>query len=434
MKNALKALLAVLVVLVLCSPLMLWPADELEVNGAALSEVTVTVPSAVLVTATLASSESTTTTSEVSSQPSSTGATTTTEPPITVTIAAAGDIIPQESILRSVEDPEADGYDFRPVFAPVASYIVAADYAVANLETALAGEEFGYGGDPLNSPESLAYALGSSGFDLVATANNRSLDLGREGVVNALDALDRFGLAHVGTYRSLEERRTPSVVDIQGIKVAFLNYVASSDGTAASQEPQEYGVNVLDVEHVAEDAMLARTWGAEIVIAIVHWGTEYEREPNEAQHESAGELLSRGVDVILGVHPHVVQPIAHIFDFESWRVTNKYVAYSLGNFISAQRSRYSDSGLIVYVHLVKRGLRTRVTGVSYLPVYVQMDTTGPAVSYRVVPVLPGLEPESDLALSGSDRARMAQIWEELREVLYRPDEDIVPLDPARLGL
>jgi len=437
LKNALKGLLAGLVVLVLCSPLMLWPADEAEVSGLQLSEVTVTIPSPVLVTATLVPSESsTTTTSEALAQaPPSTTTTTTTEPPISVTIAAVGDVLPHESIVRSVEDPGTGSYDFRPIFAPVAPYLVGADYAVANLETRLAGKQFGYSGYPvLNSPESLAYALGSSGFDLVATANNHCLDMGWQGVVNTLDVLDRYGLAHVGTYRSPEERKTPLVVNLQGIRVAFLNYATDLNGLALPEEQQDYAVSLLALDRVAQDAMLARTWGADVVIAIVHWGTEYEREPNEAQRRVAGDMLSRGVDVILGAHPHVVQPIDHVFDFESWRVSDKYVAYSLGNFVSAQRWRYSDSGLIAFVHLEKQGLRTRVTGLSYLPVYVQRDTSGSVAKYRVLPVLPGLEPETDVVLTEADRSRMAQVWEELRAVLYRPDEDIVPLDPAQLGL
>lgn len=444
MRNALKAILAVLVVLVLCSPLMFWPLDELELREAGLSEVTVTVPSHVLVTATLASFEtSTTTTSEVSLPPFP-ATTTTTEPPATATIAAVGAVLADESILGSVKDPETESYDFRPVFSPISAYLTGADYAVANLVPSLAGGEFGYAGDPLlNSPESLAYALRFSGFDLVATANEHSFDLGQEGVVNTLDALDRFGLAHVGTYRSPEERKAPLVVDIQGIKVAFLNYTTALSSTGVVQKHQDYQVGILDVDQVAEDASVARTWGAEIVIAIIHWGGEADAEDqrpeeqgklDESQRESVGELLSRGVDVILGVHARGAQSIAHIFDFESWKVADKYVAYSLGNFISPQGLANPTRGLIAYVHVVKRGLRARVAGVSYLPVYLQVSKSGSVAAYRVLPVLPGWEPQTDLELTDLDKARMAQVWEEFREMLYRPDENIVPLDPARLGL
>jgi hypothetical protein len=102
--------------------------------------------------------------------------------------------------------------------------------------------------------------------------------------------------------------------------------------------------------------------------------------------------------------------------------------------VSAQRQRYTDSGLIAYIHIEKRGLRVSVTGVSYLPVYVQRSDLAYPVAYRVVPVLPGLEPDTDIPLTQTDEDRMDQVWEELGAMLYRPDEDIRPLNPTDLGL
>ena len=432
MRNVLKAVGAALAVIALCSPLMFWPAGDAQTSATQLSEATVTVPPTVVVTTTLPPGQTTSTT-EASLEPTTT--TTTTEPPITITIAAVGDVLTHMPIVTSVKEPDADSYDFRPVFAPIAPYLSEADYAVANLEARLAGAEFGYSGYPrFNSPVSLAYALKTAGLDLVATANNHSLDLGWEGIVNTLDNLDSIGLAHVGTHRSMEEKKTPFIVDIQGIKVAFLNHTSYLNGLVPPAEHADYAVNRLDVDAVAYEAAIARIWGAEVVIALLHYGDEYEREPSEAQIEISQELLSRGVDVILGSHPHVVQPIAHFFDFSTWRVNDRYVVYSMGNFVSAQRWRYSDSGLIAYVHIEKKGLRTSVTGISYLPVYVQRSTVSYPVRYRVLPVLPGWRPDTDTALTTADEQRMAQVWEELREVLYRPDESIAPINPRDLGL
>ena len=436
MRNVLKAVGVVLAVIVLCSPLIFWAADDAQTNGTEPSEatVTITVASTVVVTTTLPPGKTTTTaTAETSVEPTTT--TSTTEPPITVTIAAVGDVLAHMPIINSVKVPGTDSYDFRPVFAPVVSYLSEADYAVANLESRVAGAEFGYSGYPrFNAPVSLAYALKVSGIDLVATANNHTLDLGWEGIVNTLDNLDSLGLAHVGTQRSPAEKHRPFIVDLQGIKVAFLNYTSYLNGLVPPVEHEEYAVNRLDVDAVAEEAMTARMWGADVVIALLHYGDEYERQPSEAQTEISQEILSRGVDVILGSHPHVVQPIGHFLDFTSWRVNDKYVVYSLGNFVSAQRWRYSDSGLIAYVHIEKTGLRTHVTGVSYLPVYVQRATGSSPVRYRVLPVWPGSEPDTDTVLTEADNERMAQVWEEIRELLYRPNENIVPLNPRDLGL
>jgi hypothetical protein len=127
----------------------------------------------------------------------------------------------------------------------------------------------------------------------------------------------------------------------------------------------------------------------------------------------------------------MVQPIDHVLS-QSWKVSDKYVAYSLGNFLSAQRTQYNDSGVIVYVHIVKKDLRTYVTGISYLPVYVQLSTTTTQAQYRILPVLPGSVPDTDLPLNSADEERMSAVWGEMREQLYHPDENVMPLNPSDL--
>lgn len=438
-RNTLKAVGAALAVIALCAPLIFWPSGEAQPAARQISEVTVTVPPVVVMATTLPDSETTTTTTKAPVEPVST--TTTTEPPIQITVAAVGDVLPHVGILNSAKDPETGEYDFWPLFAPVAPYLSWADYAVANLETRLAGPESGYTGYPLfNSPIEFADALKTAGIDLAATANNHALDREWPGLVGTLDRLDEAGIAHVGTYRSMEEKRTPFIVDIKGIKVAFLNYAAWLNGMEPPKDHEAYAINVLDVDAVAEEATLARVWGADVVIAILHYGEEYEREPSPEQiRVSVGAvdyegILSRGVDVILGAHPHMVQPIAHVLQYAAFKANDTYVAYSLGNFVSAQRRRYTDSGLIAYVHIEKRGLRVTVTGISYLPVYVQRAEAQNRALYRVVPVLPGLQPMTDIPLTEADEERMDQVWEELNQMLYRPDEDIRPLDPRDIGL
>lgn len=435
MRDALKAVGAALAVIALCTPLIFWPAEDARPTSFELAQVTATVPPTVVVPTTASASETTSTTEPPSEPEPVTTTTTSTTLPISITVAAVGDVLPHEAILEAVRDPETGSHDFESVLAPIAPYLAGADYTVANLETRLAGPEKGYSGYPLmNSPTELAGALKSAGVDLAATANNHSLDMGWEGIVGTLDRLDRAGLAHVGTNRSSEERNTPVVVDIQGIKVAFLNYTASLNGLSPPEEHERYAVNTLDPDVVAEDAMTARAWGADVVIALLHYGDEYEREPSEEQVEVSQQILSRGVDVIIGAGPHVVQPIAHVVQYSSWRVIGKYAAYSVGNFVSNQRWRYSDSGLVAYVHIEKRGLRAVVTGVSYLPVYVQRSAAEWPLRYRVLPVLPGLAAQTDTPLTRREEERMAQVWEDLRELLYRPDENIAPLDPADIGL
>jgi poly-gamma-glutamate capsule biosynthesis protein CapA/YwtB (metallophosphatase superfamily) len=435
MRNAFKAFGAILAVLALCAPLMFWPTDEGQTTPTLLSQATVTLPAIAVVPTTLPPDETSTTTTSTlpSTQPSTT--TTTAEPTEDITVAAVGDVLPHMAIVNSVRDPITGGYQFYPVFAPVAPYLRAADYTVANLETTFGGPGIPYSASTssFNSPDSLAGALRDAGINLVSTANNHALDQGWDGLVRTLDVLDASGLSHVGTYRSPEERATPFIVNIKGIEVAFLDYTDSLNGLDLTDEHAAYAVNTLDVDKVAADAALARMWGADVVIALLHYGDEYERIPNERQISVSKDILSHGVDVILGSHTHVVQRIDHVFEY-TWTVNDKYVAYSLGNFVSAQREQYRDSGLIAYVHISKTGQRTRVTGIEYLPVYVQLASEPSGDAYRVLPVSPGRDPVTDTTLTELDRQRMASVWDELRSVLYRPDEDIQNLDPFEFGL
>jgi poly-gamma-glutamate capsule biosynthesis protein CapA/YwtB (metallophosphatase superfamily) len=495
MRNALKALGAVFAVVALCAPLMLLPADDTQLAVVGGVGVTVTVPPTVVVQATIPGLETTTTTTEAApvlpAEPAPT--TTTTAAPIDITIAAAGDIVVPQSLLDSVRDTKNNSYDFAPVFAPVAPYLSKADYTVAALDPLLAGPKEGYSASPTpNAPRELAFALKQAGVDLLATANPHSLDLGWSGLVGTLDRLDAAGLAHVGTSRSQKERSTPVIEDIRGIRVAFLDYTASvakafsdttttiTESNAGSSTTTEkkrttkttsaktkttsttakttstttkgtstattvtteadnkaaYAVNILDPETVRQDAMTARSWGADVVVAFLNYGTEFAEQPSAEQKQLSEDILKSGVDVILGCHAHVVQPIGHIFtiaSFASYKTSSGYVAYSLGDLAPAQQTDAPEGGLIAYLHIEKLGLRAYVTGVSYLPLYFQASTDDKPAKYRVLPVLPGLEPDTDVPLTDADRQKMAETWNDARTQLYRPDENISPLSSANLG-
>ncbi len=421
-------------VLVTLLPLFFWPSNDRGAGMEGQAQTYITVPPLAVVTSILPDQSTTTT------APLAQATETTTEPTAAITIAAVGDVIIHDSVLESAYDRTKRTYDFTGIFAPVAPYLAAADFTVCNLESRMAGGVMGGSDDSLrfNAPYSLADSLAELGIDLVATASNHSADFGWTGVVRTLERLDRVGIAHVGTARSLEESQTPLIVDIQGIKVAFINYTAFVNGDATIKGREEYAVNVLQMDKAAEEAAVARERGAEVVVALLHFGTEYLRTPTAQQTQSvegtAGVegLLSRGVDVILGSHPHVVQPIVKVVQYAD-DAREAYAAYSLGNFLSGQRWRYSDSGIVAYVHIEKRDSKTRVTGISYLPVYVQKAGQEVA-TYRVLPVLPGVTPQTDTELTLEDKARMNQVWDELEKLLYRPDEEIVPLEPGELGL
>ena len=414
-------------------PLAFWPSSDRVAAGEGEPQTYITAPPVAVVTSVLSSSTTTTAVSQ--------GSTSTTEPEVEITVAAVGDIIIHDSVLESSYSAVTRSYDFTKTLAPVAPYLAAADYTVCNLESRMAGGTISSSEGSLrfNAPYSVSTALAGAGIDLCATACNHAADFGWLGIVRTLDRLDQDGIAHVGTARSQNEQDTPVVVDIGGIKVGFLNYTAFVNGDADVGGHGEYAINVLQVDRVAEEAAAAREMGAEVVIAILHFGKEFLRNPTSQQTRVAvgfagsEGLVSQGVEVILGTHPHVVQPIVKVVRFSRSDAGDAYVAYSLGNFLTGQRWRYTDSGIIAYVHITKQGDDVEVTGISYLPIYVQ-KTSGEVVTYRVLPVLPGLTPEVDTVIAPQDQARMNQVWDELESLIYRPDEGIVPLRPSDLGL
>ena len=349
-------------------------------------------------------------------------------PAVHITVAAAGDLLMHNTIVNSAYNSKNGRYDFGPDFAAVAPYLQTPDYTIANLETRLAGPSLGYSGYPrFNTPAELAQAVREAGVDLVSTANNHSLDMGWTGIVNTLDNLDAAGVAHIGTYRSPAEKTSPLIVDIRGIKLAWLNYTATTNGLPLPPH-KDFAVNLLNPETVAAEAREARRNGADLVLAVIHFGIEYQRFPDASQRQTAHKLAEAGVDVIINSHPHVVQPIEVLtVQREDGRTYNCIAAYSLGNFISDQRWRYSDSGIILYLDIVKDQTGTSVQGISYLPVWVQKSTAGGRLSYRVLPVSPDAPVTTDNSLTVAEKARMAQVWEELTTHLNDPAHGIRPL-------
>jgi hypothetical protein len=248
--------------------------------------------------------------------------------PGTLTGVATGDLfVPPALIEQAARDAAAvgrDGHDFTEILAAVAPEIRAADLAICHLEQPLAEPDGPFGGYPLfAAPPQLADAIAAAGFDTCSTASNHALDSGMEGVVRTLDHLDRVGVAHSGTARSAAEAAAPTIVDVHGVGVGHLSYTFSFNGIPLP-DGRPWAANMIDTDSILDEAGRARDAGAEIVIASMHWGTEYQVEADSGQVALAETLLSSGeIDLIVGHHVHVVQPFEKIGD--------RWVAYGLGN-------------------------------------------------------------------------------------------------------
>lgn len=308
------------------------------------------------------------------------------QPNIVSTLAVCGDAMSHMPQTRDAYDRQAGAYDYKPMIRFAKPWIEQADYAVVNLETTFAGGPDYSGFPAFNTPDALGDALKDAGFDLVSTANNHCLDRGYDGMVRTLDVLDNLGLAHVGTYRSTVERAAQNgvhVADVGGIKVAFLSYTYGTNGIPLSKShPDTVNIlhtdymseaQVLDTARIADDLAAAEALSPDLIAVIVHWGVEYQTTQNEHQEEIADFLFDHGADVILGSHPHVLQPMETrtLTDRDGTTHTG-FVCWSLGNFISSQNDEYTDTTVVLNLELTKNPNTgaTDVTKVGYVPLYM----------------------------------------------------------------
>ncbi|NLK18632.1 MAG: CapA family protein [Synergistaceae bacterium] len=260
-------------------------------------------------------------------------------------LIAAGDALIHRGVYNAAALKKG-GYDFRPMLRFIKSRVAAHDIAFYNQETILGGVKLGLSTYPcFNSPREVGDAFLDAGFNLVSLANNHTLDRGEKGVLASLEYWeDKEGAVRAGSYADKEASEEVSMFEAGGIKCAFLAYTTATNGLKAPKG-KEYYVNVYSPEKVKKDVEKARKEKADAVIVSMHWGSEYVFEPAAEQKKIAKHLASLGVNLVIGHHPHVVQPAAMIDD--------TLVIYSLGNFISAQKELYKLIGLMVSLDVVK---------------------------------------------------------------------------------
>lgn len=259
-------------------------------------------------------------------------------------------------------------------------------------------------------------ALQWAGFDVITTANNHAMDRGRSGVLATIAALDRIGVLHTGTFASAEARATPLVADANGIKVGVIACTYDTNGIAV---PDSWLVNRIDGRAIAADAAAARSAGAELVVACIHWGDEYARRPSATQRAQAKAAVEGGVDVIFGSHPHVVQPIAWV-DGDNGR--RGVCFYSLGNFVADQRGAHRDEGILGEVELTRDEAGAVSIGrVGYIPTLIDRRAANGRSRFRVWPVRATLDAEpKDRDL----RARLRTAWRNTTARLEAPEDGV----------
>ena len=212
------------------------------------------------------------------------------------------------------------------------------------------------------------------------------MDKGYSGLVSTLDTLDEIGLSHMGTSRSEEEQNTVLVKNVKGIDIAFLAFTYGTNGITVASD-KSYSVNFIDKELILKQINQAKELDVDIICVNMHWGVEYQTSPNTEQKELANFLFENGVDIILGSHPHVLQPMEkRTITLEDSSTKDGFVIYSLGNFISNQSDINTQDTIILNLQITKSGTDGKISidSVDYIPVYCYNKGNGVKNRYELI--------------------------------------------------
>jgi len=350
---------------------------------------------------------------------------------ISINMSVIGDIMCHDSQYKDAYVSAEDTYDFSYVFTDIQKYIQVADIAVGNLETTFAGKERGYSNYPtFNTPEQLAYNLKTLGIDVLSTANNHSLDKGYKGIVSTLDFLDSAGISHTGTYRTEEEQNQITIQNVKGITIAFLSFTYGTNGIPVPSG-KDYCVNLIDEDLMLKQINLAKEQNPDMICVFMHWGIEYEHQPRKEQKNLADFLFKNGVDIILGGHPHVLQPMEkRQITLEDGTTKDGFIIYSLGNFISGQNKLPRQSSAILNLGITKNGETGKISidEATYIPVYMYRGPAGRLQRYKLLDIeanIQKFDDGTDTSLGKTTYNTMQQVLSDIRKIL---GDEIIPTD------
>lgn len=290
-----------------------------------------------------------------------------------------GDVMQHDGQIEAAYNTTTGTYDYADGFKFVKPILHDYDLRIANLEVTLAGKP--YKGYPqFSAPDELAKTLVTNGFNVILTSNNHSCDRGSNGVIRTLDVLDELGVKHTGTFRSKEERAAnyPLMIEQNGIKIAMLNYTYGTNGLTVKAP---LIVNYIDSNIIAVDVKRAKELNADYIVCNMHWGKEYKPLPNSYQKKWESYCYELGVDMVIGNHPHTIQPTIK----KSIDNREKLTVWSLGNFVSNMSIRYTRGGMMVGASILKNNNSTKLGDVNHHFVYVLKRQEGKVKQYYILP-------------------------------------------------
>ncbi|MNH94779.1 Capsule biosynthesis protein CapA [compost metagenome] len=284
------------------------------------------------------------------------------------TLAAVGDVLIHSPVFKDAAISKGK-YDFNPMFDEVRKMTQEPDILVANQESMIGGTEIGLSSYPsFNSPHEIGDALKAAGVDIVTLANNHTLDRGEKAIRSALAYWDKLHMPYTGAYRSEEDASTIRTLTRNKITFAFLAYTYGTNGIPVPKA-KPFLVNLINVNKIRSDVEKAKKL-SDVIVVSMHWGTEYEPRPNSYQQQLAQQLADMGVQIVIGNHPHVLQPPAWV---RGKNGNKTFVMYSLGNFLSAQEKTECLIGGIGTIEVTKTVIGDNKTitlkNPSFIPTY-----------------------------------------------------------------
>ncbi len=308
--------------------------------------------------------------------------------PITFTMTALGDSLCHNTQYWDAYNKETGKYDFSYVYEDIKQYTQSSDITIGSLETTFAGEERGYSNYPtFNTPDSLATALKNIGVDIISLAGNHALDYGYSGLCRTIDVLDSAGISHLGTYKTAEDQKKLLIKNVNGLEIAFINYTYGTNGIPVPSG-KDYCVNLIDKTLIKEQIEEAKDQKVDLIVACMHWGTEYRTTANSEQEELADFLFKNGVDIILGNHPHVLEPMEkRTITLDDGSSKEVFVVYALGNFTADQRDEITRDSAILNLTITKNtDGKISIDKVSYVPIYMYKNTNVSTHKFKILDI------------------------------------------------
>ena len=341
--------------------------------------------------------------------------------PINFTMTAIGDTLCHNTQYWDAYNSSTKQYDFSYVYDNIKDYTSSADITIGSLETTFAGEDRGYSNYPVfNSPDSLATGLKDIGVDVISLAGNHALDYGYSGICRTIDVLDNVGISHLGTYKSAEDQDKILIKDVKGVKIAFINYTYGTNGIPVPSD-KSYCLNLIDKDLISKQIKQAKEQNVDMIVACMHWGTEYKTSANDEQKELADFLFKSGVDIILGNHPHVIEPMEKkTITLDDGSTKDVFVVYALGNFTADQRAEITRDSAILNLDITKvSDGKILINKVSYVPIYMYKNSAAKVHKFKILDIEKSIAnyDSGDTSIGSSVYSNLKVQLQKIRDIL-----------------